>query len=525
MARLETRIRLWLVIGACVLLAAAVLKEPLVRLLARAYAHKDAGNALSEKETEFLASWRELDFQPPVAMESIPFTINAEKHAPETEYIRIENTSAQVIRNIWFFRRGMPNFYSATTLVESVTHDLKTDTEKVIALWSLFPRYYYNFYPADSGGLLNDPSTMFAVFGTAQCSYAVSILETLCQMVGCETRPIGIAYQGPDKRQIAHLVMEVLADEKWIYLDPDGHCAYRSADGHWAGAQDLIANPELVLSVRHAYYDTRLLADAFAKGQLIFHEQHPNKFRNAIRQRDPSRFPLFRHVMRYDLLPGERVNVYPHRKGKFYSRRGGPPPLYGNGVAVWEYRPGNFSRIPSGIMLENLKFEVKDNRLVLTPQARKQKAHLIVPITNPYLMVGAKVRGEIQSEAPVRISLLPFAKPTMARRRGWQSLAGVSGEFEVEFEAQFHKHSLFGYALKFEIPKNGTVIKSLRIETDLQCAPKALVHLVSGQNDLVLYSERAVIGKQVDDGTKNTVSVAFDNGLHLTFGLGAQIVD
>lgn len=517
MGSCSPRRRVFLSAAVGLLLLALALRYPFARWVFSRENREGDANALSRRGGEFLEAWRKVDSLPPAPMCSIPFAIERGAALPEVASIVIENTSHRVIRNFWFYREDTPNFYSSATVVESVTRGLASDTEKVIALWSLFPKYYYNFYPADDSGLLNDPPTVFAVFGTAQCNNSVKVLETLCQMAGCETRTLGISYS-EGERAIAHMVMEAVGDSGWVYLDPDGHSVYRRKNGECASAQDLLSDPSLVLTARHAYYDNQLLVKAFDSGEVQFHDQHPDKFYMATRQTDPAKYPAFRHIMRYDLLPGTEVRLFPRRKGKFYSRlrEPGEPPLYCNGLATWEYRPENFENVPEGILLDNVSVQVQGGTLVVTPRRTAEKAALIVPVVSPYVMVGGRIAGSLESPTRMKVFSLPFVKGGVAHKKGWRFLGDAEDEFDIRFDQEFHEHPLFGYAVKFEIPKTGAALRAVRIETDLQCTPKALPHLTSGKNAFILYAQEQVCLRDTRV-TPDSAMALFENGLRFGF--------
>jgi len=188
-------------------------------------------NKLTSKEKEYISKWRLMDIsQEPNNMTTNSFEVEVVGNSdPKMKEVRISNTGNEIISNVWLYRQDQPNIYSTKTLVESTTKGLKTDKEKIFALWSLFPRYYYNFDGSLQGGEADDPPTLFGVFGTAQCNNASNVLETLCQVIGCNTRPIGIESK-LNNRRLNHRALEIFVDGRWIYLDPDGHVFYLKRD-------------------------------------------------------------------------------------------------------------------------------------------------------------------------------------------------------------------------------------------------------------------------------------------------------
>jgi len=468
-------------------------------------------------EQDFLKMWSDVDREPSRSMVTEPFSIHAKslEQTPTVESITIENTSRSAIRDFWFYRAGAPNFYSAQTLVDSVTATETTETGKAMALWSLFPRYYYNYYPNSFVSMLFDPPTQLAVLGTAQCNFAVSVLETLCQMAGLETRPGGITYQR-NGQAIAHCVMEVKADGRWIYLDPDGHSAYRMADGRWAGMEDLRRNPELVLTCPHAYYETAFLAEAFAKGEVgVSDTSERDAFSLARRQTATDLYSKARHVMRFDLLPGAKTVLYPGVHRRSFNME---LPLYANGVLTWTCRPHNFANgWHSGILMRNVAATATADGVVLRPCQSRRPASIIIPITSPYLMVGGRIAGVIKTAKNLQVRMAPFTRVVHATEDGWLALGELTnGSTSLFFDGIIDKEPLFGYALRISIPASGVTFRSLDIMTWLQCAPRALPRLEAGENTFNLYAEnpvRPVVSESAVPGVK------FENGLRITFDL------
>jgi len=159
---------MWGIAAVMLGIAAVCLTGPLGSWLSRTLwtAHPQHPMSLLE-ETTLVGGWREMESQPAPRMLSIPFHLNAGPQATNLESITVENTSSAPVRNVWFYRDGMPNFYDTQSIVESVTAGKTTETEKVLALWELSPAYYYNYNPLSCDGLRLDPPTLLAVLGTA----------------------------------------------------------------------------------------------------------------------------------------------------------------------------------------------------------------------------------------------------------------------------------------------------------------------------------------------------------------------
>jgi hypothetical protein len=503
-------------VGAVLILAAWALQGPASNWAADHFWTEKVEHPSSPLEAEWIDGWSDLDTRAPVHMFSVPFSIRCSEPEPEVQCFVMENTSHYVMRNFHVYRSDMPNFYSAQTLVATATAGKRTQTEKVVALWKLFTEYYYNYYPLPYKGMLLDPVTLFAVFGTAQCSEAAPVLQTLCEIAGCRTRPVTLDWEEGGYR-IAHCAMEVRADGRWIYMDPDGHSIYRLPNGRLASARDLIRNADPVRHSTHAYYNSAVLADAFEKGKVTFYPETDNSFRLARRQTDPRSYSLFHHFIRWDMLPGTKVTTFPEQGTRFFYA---PLPEFANALLEWSYRPEDFATGDyRGLLEENLEATVRGNLIDLRPINPDEPAALVIPMISPYLMVGGQVVSDIVSAGTVRLYVLPFPEGVADAEDNWQPIAALNEEHLLSLDEVLQDTPVFGYALRIEVPPCGATVRHLEVQTWLQCALKALPYLSHGENEFVLYSQMpASVAASSHDETGETV--VFDNGLKLTFAPG-----
>ena len=508
---------LWLTAGGAVLiLAASALQKPASRWVAERSREDQPADPPSRLETEFFDGWRGPDARAPVPMVSVPFSMRCSEPEPKIRSFTVENASHSLVGNFWFYRSDMPNFYSAQTLVATATAGKRTQTEKALALWALFPKYYYNDYPLPYRGMLLDPATLFAVIGTAQCSEAAPVLQTLCEMAGCETRLVGLDWQEGTYR-IAHCAMEAKADGRWIYMDPDGHSVYRLANGEWAGVSDLIRDAGPVRRSVHAYYNPAVLANAFEKGKATFFEERC-PFRLARQQSEPADYTPFHHYMRWDMLPGAKVTTFPEQRTKFFLA---PLPESCNALLEWSCRAQDFATGRcEGVLNENVRVAVRGDLMDLQPADPDKPAALVIPMTSPYLVVGGRVLSRIASTGKVRLYVLPFTRGAFDTVESWHPIASLNGEQSLSIDDVLQNTPVFGYALRIEVPPGGAVVRRLEVQTWLQCASRALPYLAQGENQFTLYCQTpaAVVAAS---GDKADERIAFDSGLKLTFSLGA----
>ena len=474
-------------------------------------------------ETSFLDHWRHLHRRPEVSMRSLSFQVDVPCPRPRVTAIRFQNTSTRVLNNVWFYSADMPNFYSAPTIATSATRGTRTPTEKIVALWNLFPRYHVHQYPLTSSSLCSDPPTLFAVLGGAQCNNASDALEALCQLEGIETRRLGVEYHGPRGETIAHSTLEARVGNRWIFLDPDGHAIYRRTDGAWASAQDLAANASLIAMRPHGYYDRTVYARAFSEGRVIVHERSEYPFRRAKAYTDPEKFRFFRHLMRYDLLPGASVTLYPQQRRKFcgtYGPKG--PPAYCNGVLTWELRPEHLTRPDQGLALTNLHCRPGKDTFHLVPEHKFGEASIIVPVVSPYFLVGGILEGELEGDSGIEVFFQRFPLGVTPLHEEWQALGHFRRKFALRFDETLNDQPCFGFAIKLVIPRRGIAIRRLRIVADMQLSPLALPQIHQGDNSFFLYTENSNTCVQNATATADQTTVNFSDGLRLDFSFAPQ---
>jgi len=99
--------------------------------------------------------------------------------------IIVTNASERMTDDFWFYTDGQPNFYSANTIVQSLTTSAADKEQAALACFGLFDKYYAHFDPATESGLLREPTTLLAVFGWGRCDIASDVFATLCELAGC----------------------------------------------------------------------------------------------------------------------------------------------------------------------------------------------------------------------------------------------------------------------------------------------------------------------------------------------------
>ena len=147
-------------------------------------------------------------------------------------------------RNIRIVSDRCPDFYSTKTMVQSVTKGLKTDREKVIAIYDLMRSMVYHWqYPAEKGRHVGTLK-LLNVYGWTLCGGQASCLITMYQDLGYETHYRGWSSPG-------HTTMEVKYGGKWHWVDTFLKLIPFKPNGEIAGQEEIKADPSIVLRLQY----------------------------------------------------------------------------------------------------------------------------------------------------------------------------------------------------------------------------------------------------------------------------------
>ncbi|MBN1807704.1 MAG: hypothetical protein JW909_01460, partial [Planctomycetes bacterium] len=143
-------------------------------------------------------------------------------------------------RNVRIRSDRCPDFYSTRTMAESVTKGLKTDRDKVLAIYDLFRSVcYHHAYPQEKDAHVGTLKLMNS-YGWTLCGGQASCLITLFEDAGYKTRYRGWSNPG-------HTTMEVFYGGRWHYMDSFLKFVAFRDDGSIASQEDIIANPDIAL--------------------------------------------------------------------------------------------------------------------------------------------------------------------------------------------------------------------------------------------------------------------------------------
>ena len=454
-------------------------------LIFGSYFHTANANKLKLEETAIVERMRKSDTKEH-EMTQTEFNIHVSVKSPQLESIVIRNDSDRPIENFWYYQEGNPNLYSTKTIVNSVIKPGMNDEEKVLALYGLFPKFYQNFWPVDSMGMLRDPPTLLGSIGYGQCNYAADALKLLVQTQGFKTRGVGLEVPNSG---FAHNIMEVqFSDGSWHFIDPDGKIFFRNEKGDIASVEDLRKNPDIVRRAGKFGYDNELYARSLATAKIFIpHKEFGEMERHFDRQKFPG---VFRKLMKYDLLPGQLIVLDKEFDGRHFVR----------GMGIVDR--SQLLQIPPSA---SGKFEVDLSKESLAEVGESVGQNRIIPITLPYIITSSRVDFD---DANMDVSINPFTfGPTYSTEfRSVRTGEDFSGSFSKDIPT-------FGYALK--VPRD---CNNLRISGSFQHNPRAMPSLNSGTNRFVMYSQSAMIPRE-NYVTETESGVRFKSGLDIKFVL------
>ena len=151
-------------------------------------------------------------------------------------------------KNIRIVSDRCPDFYSTKTMVQSATKGLKTDRDRVIAIYDLLRSMAYHWqYPQEKGRHVGTLKLLNS-YGWTLCGGQASCLITMYQDLGYQTRYRGWSNPG-------HTTMEVNYGGTWHWVDTFLKFVPLKKDGEIAGQEEIKANPDIAL--RLLYDDKR----------------------------------------------------------------------------------------------------------------------------------------------------------------------------------------------------------------------------------------------------------------------------
>ncbi|HWG47352.1 MAG TPA: hypothetical protein VN688_31605 [Gemmataceae bacterium] len=404
-----------------------------------------------------------------------------------------------------------PDCSSLKAMVQSVTRGCKTNDEKAIAIYNFMQlTHYHQGYPGEKGGL--GALKEINVYGWSLCGGLHTIEAALWREMGWPWRYVGWSNPG-------HTTVEVKYDDRWHYFDsflkfyiwmPDANAP---GGRTVAGEDDIKRNPKLVSAglefdrARNVYYHKgdrfENLGDKanWRAPSFLCCGDEPSGILTGIKSSNRAGSPTGWAGLQFDspgystdvnLMPGSSLTLtwdavkdaswWNGRKYKPghgcgdkdyrncpsigpilepYLRSGGQRRSYANGTLLYAPDLKNDAFLKGLSARDNVKWA--DGKLI--PQDANRPASITVSLQSPYIMTRASGKADGVDTAEISLDDGKTFRPIRLE----DFSEAVGGNYACLVKLSFK-----------------TALRSLRLESIVQCNRCALPYLSPGKNKITV---------------------------------------
>ena len=420
---------------------------------------------------------------------------------PENHAIVIENAGKTYVDNPRVRANGKSDWYDTDEMVRDTVKGFRTDEEKALALTYLFEGTRYQRGNGDRHSV--HPPTLLGVYGYGICGHTAAALRALCVAAGIRSRHWEINH---------HTVTEAYWDGAWHMIDGNVPLVYLKRDNKTvASMRDLEDDPDLVKRTQplggrdHSrfweWYSTK-----------PYHHYYPK----------PNEYSVQKKNLGVVLRPFERFERYWTPRYKYHGQKDRPeaPMFVGGGKFVFE---PDLTKIDvqdlaraQHLYVKNLKSTRRRSPALRVDKPQvpiyDQGSRLAIDVRSPYVIVGGNLTMQMHKSGTHKrdglgVSIRNY-DPGRQSPMLFKMMDRASGDFglELDLTAGIQPWGELGnyfYELIVSMSASGetdppgvTGIDALRLETDVQCAPKALPALQLGKNT-IQYADESAKGRDV----------------------------
>ena len=412
--------------------------------------------------------------------------------SPVNHSIIIENAGKGYVINPRVRANDQSDWLDVETMLRDTLKGFRTDEEKAIALCYLFEGTRFQRSNVDRHSV--HPVVLLGSYGYGICGHTAAALDALAHAAGFRSRHWEINH---------HTVMEIYFDGAWHMLDGNISVFYLKRDNRTiASMADLENDPDLVgrtqplggkphSEVRN-WYTTKK-----------YHYHYPTQNRHAVAERS----------LGYTLRPSERLERYWHKTYKYHDQVHNPaaPRTYANGKFILELDLTRTNVLDwlrkQYTYAKNLKWTrgrspaLRVDRLQIP--VYDQASGLVFDVRSPYVIVGGKLclrmhKSGSSERDEISVRVIPYGT---GREATTLYQAMETGDFDVELDLArgiqpWGNEGNYFYEVVVSMQASGetkppgvTGLDELRLESDVQVAPKALPALRLGTNVLTYTDE------------------------------------
>lgn len=385
----------------------------------------------------------------------------------------IRNLSSQSIKAPILYQNY--RWDAVTELIRSAGFkDIPNETDRAIALWKFLSENRYHFYPVTEESEEHDIVKYLSIYGYGFCDDSARVLAKLADEVGLKGRYWGIS---------GHVIPEVFADGKWIFLDPDVQIYFHKSNN----VKDIYSVEELAA---HKEAFTHFVALGDAQSFVEFRDRYAGWFMSTEDNRlvEGEAYEKASATSNYqialNLKPGEKAAFANYNWGKYFL--GGYPdrvPKYYNGFYEYALTPELFEEAPQTLQLQSTQAGFKVTNTATDRSKIKLENSYAFPIVGGEMVGNAKLQGSAMLLLEDKENNLKMEYPLQ------------NGQNRINTDAFFSivsPHPTFNYTINLILePQAAIELENWRVTSDFQFAEFALLKLKPGENSFRATFDRA----------------------------------
>ncbi len=415
------------------------------------------------------------------------------------QYLMIENVGTSNIVDPQITVNGRRQWFSAESIINSVTRPGMADAHKVMALYEHVASYDTSCHdnnrrvgpelPENESNLmagqfqeLADPVKAANTYYCSGCSQLSSNLVVLARKAGFQARVLWVS---PSDRYKNHALAEIYYDNDWHVFDPDRRAFYLEGDNQTvASYRELHQQPQLVARTHLGGFASKGVGPSLAKEFGMYG--------------NPKEMPVdsnWASDMGMTLRPGEKFIWRWDHDGKFRvgnnpRNNNLEPSQLANGKLIYQPRLEENLRAASVADQKNLRtFSDRSGSIRLVPQKSGEESVVTYRVDSPYPIVGGQIGANVQRLQAADEVSIQISRDGKTWQDAWKSneLGEKKAMIPIDrlLDAKY-REPIYGYFVRYKVKQsraNSRVsLSDLYLETDVQMARTSLPSLSVGEN-------------------------------------------
>lgn len=378
------------------------------------------------------------------------------------ESLTIANTGDVSVHNPRVVANSRGRWWSMTSLLEEILEGAETDQEKALHIYEFVRKNRYHDDFVFSGDELHDPVRFFNEFGGGFCDDSGFVGCSLFYHAGLNKTN---SSRDPRIRTLkGHMMVEAFVDSGFQFLDMDQQTYYLDLENDIPVGGDAVVQDHY-LAVREQAFGPLFTSWTIGdRAAALFGRDDGAMFR-----------AIAGHRIEYSLRPGERIIYRWDNVGKFPaddSQKTSSRKYWGN--SLWVFEPGLTEK------------RLQEDAIKVSSE------YFIYEMTTPYSVCGGRIQADFGESSIPDSFTIAVSLDTLNWKQVWSS--GGEGKTRcdlkideyLEYKRAPPKNTYF-----VKVGADPTLVKGLKIETDLVVSPLSLPRLHIGKNEVVYSDETA----------------------------------